>query len=182
MDDLLHFRKDRGLFLAALDRLPKTFGHLGAAPSNVFARRDPSGQTQTVAIDWSHAGIAEIGHDIAPLVFYSFLSFLDDRMDIAQAEALDERVFAGYMYGLQEAGWQGDPSTARFGYAASLALRYGLSCLRRPLSYGLDESGRAWVEQVRGRPIEEVLDRFAAVHRFVLDRADEARELLAVIH
>ena len=179
VDDLLRFWADRELFLAALDRLPKTFGHLDAAPSNVFVRRGSSGPAQTVAIDWSHAGIAEIGHDIAPLVFYSLL---DDRWDPAQTEALDERVFAGYVSGLQEAGWSGDPSAARFGVAASLALRYGLSCLRRPLSYGLDKSGQTWVEQVRGRPIEEVLDRFAAVHRFVLGRADEARRLLAVIH
>ncbi len=183
VDDLLRFWADRELFLAALDQLPKTFGHLDAAPSNVvFARRGPSGEVQTVAIDWSHAGVAEIGHDIAPLVFFSFL---DDRLDPARvaewAEKLDRHVFAGYVSGLQEAGWQGDPRTARFGYTASLALRYGLSCLRRPLSYGLDESGRAWVEQVRGRPIGDVLDHFAAVHRFVLDRADEARELLAVV-
>ena len=40
----------------------------------------------------------------------------------------------------------------------------------------------AWVKQVRGRPIGDVLDHFTAVHRFVLDRTDEARELLAVIH
>ena len=139
VDDLLRFWTDRELFLAALDQLPKTFGHLDAAPSNVFARRDPSGETQTVAIDWSHAGIAEIGHDIAPLVFFSFL---DDRMDVAQTEALDKHVFAGYVRGLQEAGWQGDPRIARLGYTASLALRYGLSCLRRPLSYGLDKSGQ----------------------------------------
>ena len=179
VDDLLRFWADRELFLAALDQLPKTFGHLDANPSNVFARRGPSGQAQTVAIDWSHAGVAGIGHGIAPLVFSSLL---DNRMDVVRAEALDKRVFAGYVRGLREAGWQGDPSTARFGYAASLALRYGLSCLRRPLDYGLDKSGQSWVEQVRGRPIEEVLDHFAAVHRFVLDRADEARELLAVIH
>ena len=179
VDDLLRFWEGRELFLAALDQLPKTFGHLDAAPSNVFARRGPSGQAQTVAIDWSHAGIAEIGHDIAPLVFFTLL---DDRWDIAQAEALDERVFAGYVRGLQAAGWQGAPRTARFGYAASLALRYGPSCIRRPLRYCLDESGETWVEQVRGRPIGEVLDRFAAVHRFLLDRADEARELLVVIH
>ncbi len=179
VDDLLRFWDDRELFLAALDRLPKTFGHLDAAPSNVFARRDPSERAQTVAIDWSHAGIAEIGHDLAPLVFYSLL---DNGSDPAQAEELDRRVFAGYVSGLQEAGWQGDPSTARFGYAASLALRYGPSCIRRPLSYGLDESGQTWMEQVRGRPIGEVLDHFAAVQRFLLGRADEARRLLAVIH
>ena len=183
VDDLLRFWADRELFLAALDQLPKTFGHLDAAPSNVFARRGPSGRLQTVAIDWSHAGIAEVGHGIAPLVFFSFL---DDRLAPARvaewAEALDRHVFAGYVRGLQAAGWRGDPKAARFGYAASLALRYGLSCLRRPLMYGLDKSGQTWVEQVRGRPIGEVLDRFAAVHRFVLERADEARELLATIN
>ena len=177
-DDLLRLWENREVLLDALDQLPKTFGHLDTAPSNVFARRGPSGQAQTVAIDWSHAGIAEIGHDIAPLVFFTLL---DNRWDTAYSEALDRRVFAGYVRGLQEAGWQGAPRTARFGYAASLALRYGPSCIRRPLSYGLDESGQTWVEQVRGRPIGQVLDRFAAVHRFLLDRADEARGLLEVI-
>lgn len=81
VEDLLRFWEDRELFLAVLDRLPKTFGHLDAAPSNVFARRDPSGQAQTVAIDWSHAGIAEVGHGITPLVFFSFL---DDRLNPAR--------------------------------------------------------------------------------------------------
>ena len=183
VEDLLRFWEDRELFLAALDRLPKAFGHLDVNESNVFARHDPSGQAQTVAIDWSHVGVTEVGNNIAPLVF---CSLLDDRLDPARvadwAEALDKHVFAGYVRGLQEAGWQGDPKAARFTYAASLALRYGPSCLRRPLSYGLDKGRQAWVEQVRGRPIGEVLDRFAAVHRFVLDRADEARRLLAVIH
>ena len=182
VEDLLRFWEDRELFLAALDRLPKAFGHLDVNESNVFARHDPSGQAQTVAIDWSHVGVTEVGNNIAPLVF---CSLLDDRLDPARvadwAEALDRHVFAGYVRGLQEAGWQGAPQAARFAYAASLALRYGPTCLRRPLSYGLDKSGQRWVEQVRGRPVGEVLDRFAAVHRFVLDRADEARRLLAVV-
>ena len=130
---------------------------------------------QTVAIDWSYAGVEEIGHEIAPLVFFS-LSW--SRVDIAEADELDQRVFAGYVSGLQEAGWQGDPRTVRLGYAASLALRYGSLCTRMPLRYSLDESGQTWVEQVGGRRTGEVLDHFAAVHRFLLDRADEARGLL----
>ena len=178
VDDLLRLWEERGMFLDALDQLPKTFGHLDTAPSNVFARRDANGREQTVAIDWSCSGAAEIGHEIAPLVFFSLLG---SRVDIAEAKELDERVFAGYVSGLQEAGWQDDPCLVRFGYAASLALRYGPLCGRRLLRYGLDESGQTWVEQVGGRPTGEVLDHFAAVHRFLLDRADEARQLLDVV-
>ena len=42
-DDLLRLWENRAALLDALDQLPKTFGHLDAAPSNLFARRDAKG-------------------------------------------------------------------------------------------------------------------------------------------
>ena len=177
-DDLLRLWENREVLLDALDQLPKTFGHLDAAPSNLFARRDANGAEQTVVIDWQGAGVAELGHELAPLVFF----ILDwARVDRTEAGELDECVFDGYLRGLQDAGWQGDPRTVRFGYAASLALRFGLRSIGRMLRYVLDERQHSWTGPAGEMTTEELMDHSARVQRFLLDRADEARELLAII-
>ena len=177
-DDLLRLWENREVLLDALDQLPKTFGHLDAAPSNLFARRDANGAEQTVVIDWQGAGVAELGHELAPLVFF----ILDwARVDRTEAGELDECVFDGYLRGLQDAGWQGDPRTVRFGYAASLALRFGLRSIGRMLRYVLDERQHSWTGPVGEMTTEELMDHSAIVQRFLLGRADEARELLAII-
>ncbi len=178
-DDLLRLWEDREVLLDALDQLPKTFGHLDAAPSNLFARRDANGAEQTVVIDWQGAGVAELGHELAPLIFF----ILDwARVDRTEDGELDECVFDGYLRGLRDAGWQGDPRTVRFGYAASLALRFGLRSIGRMLSFVLDEHQRSWTGPAGEMTTEELTEHSARVQRFLLDRADEARRLLAVIH
>ena len=178
-DDLLRLWENREVLLGALDRLPKTFGHLDAAPSNLFARRDANGEEQTVMIDWQGAGVAELGHELAPLVFF----VLDwARVDRTEAGELDECAFDGYLRGLQDAGWQGDPRTVRLGYAASLALRFGLRSIGRMLRFVLDERQHSWTGPTGEMTTEELTDHSARVQRFLLGRANEARELLDVIH
>ena len=178
-DELLRLWENREVLLEALDQLPKTFSHLDAAPSNLFARRDANGAEQTVVIDWQGAGVAELGHELAPLVFF----VLDwARVDRTEAGELDECAFAGYLRGLQDAGWQGDPRTVRFGYAASLALRFGLRFIGRMLRFVLDERQHSWTGPAGEMTTEELMGHSAGVQRFLLDRADEARRLLAVIH
>ena len=178
-DDLLRLWENREVLLGALDRLPKTFGHLDAAPSNLFARRDANGEEQTVMIDWQGAGVAELGHELAPPVFF----VLDwARVDRTEAGELDECAFDGYLRGLQDAGWQGDPRTVRLGYAASLALRFGLRSIGRMLRFVLDERQHSWTGPAGEMTTEELTDHSARVQRFLLGRANEARELLDVIH
>ena len=46
--------------------------------------------------------------------------------DAEDAKGLDEAVFRGYLTGLEEAGWRGDPRVARLGYTAACALRWGI--------------------------------------------------------
>ena len=45
---------------------------------------------------------------------------------MADARKLDQMVFDGYVEGLAEAGWHGDPRLVRLGYAASSALCFGI--------------------------------------------------------
>lgn len=174
-DDIFRLWAQRNTLLDALDRLPRTLCHLDAFRRNLFARRSADGRDQTIAIDWAFVGTGALGEEIVPLVSASLAFF---EVELAEAQALDEIVFEGYLEGLRDAGWRGDPRAVRFVYAAASALRYlfpiGLNLL-------LEESGRAWLEQAFGRTIEEALDDWADWCRFLLGLADEARELRSAL-
>jgi AcrR family transcriptional regulator len=111
---------ERKMFLNALDRLPHTICHLDAFRRNLFARVGADGRDQTVAIDWAFVGTGAIGEEIEPLVLRS-LAF--GEVEPGEAHELDEAVFAGYLDGLRDAGWRGDPRQARLGYTAAAASR-----------------------------------------------------------
>ena len=178
-DGVLRLWRDMDTLLDALDQLPQTLCHLDANPSNLFARRGADGQEQTVAIDWSSVGVAPLGVEIVSLVSSGLMRGM---IELAAARELDELVFAGYLAGLREAGWQGEPRMVRFGYTAASALRYLLAFTGISLRIALREDDHAWAEQRHGRPIEEIMDREGEWRRFLLGLADEAWELLPVVH
>ena len=177
-DGVLRLWRDMDPLLDALDQLPQTLCHLDANPSNLFARRGADGQEQTVAIDWECVGIAPLGAEIVGLVSSGLWR---GAVELAAARELDELAFAGYLAGLREAGWQGEPRVVRFGYTATSALRYLLAFTGGTISAALREHRHALKEQRHGRPIEEIMDREGEWRRFLLDLADEAWELLAII-
>jgi hypothetical protein len=88
----------RGVLLDALERLPQTFCHLDAFSRNLFVD-DSTGQV--AAVDWSYAGIAPVGAELAPLVVATvcFGDAEPDALDTLEAAALD-----GYTAGLKAAG------------------------------------------------------------------------------
>jgi hypothetical protein len=149
-------------------------------PRNLFLRRNGTNREQTVAIDWAFVGLGAIGEEIGPLILASLAFF---EIELTNAQALDRLVFDSYLEGLHDAGWRGDPQVVRFGYAASSALRFGLGIMAAllDLTLNFDESKGEWVEQVFGCSIETKADHDAAIHRFLLDRADEARALLDAV-
>jgi hypothetical protein len=61
-----------------------------------------------------------------------------------------------------------------------MALRYG-PLLGIVSVVDADARRRAAFEQMLGHTLEEALDRYAEVQRFVLDRADEARRLSPLV-
>jgi hypothetical protein len=155
--------------LSALDRLPQTFCHLDAFPRNLLVDDDAE---EVVALDWSYAGTAAIGSELAPMVAASVCFFEADPKDIHR---IDDAVFRGYCRGLRAAGWDGDPEQVRLGYTATASLHFGLY----PLGvYVLDRDFSQHVEKALGHPITAILDRWAVVARFLLDQGDEADRLL----
>jgi hypothetical protein len=111
-------------------------------------------------VDWSYSGIGAIGEDLVPLVGAT-LAF--GEVGASQAQALDQIVFEGYLQGLHEAGWRGDPALARLGYLAGLRIRYTLGGLGETLFIVFDERQHAVAEKVFGRPMAEIMDMFAVV-------------------
>ena len=177
-DRLFRLWEERDLFLDALDRLPQTLCHLDLFRRNLFTQKTADGDDyQTVAVDWAFAGRGAIGEELGPLIRASVLFF---EVDLAQAQALEDIVFAGYLEGLRDAGWRGDPRQVRLGYTAA-SLRFRLGDLGRVLATILDESQHFWVQQAFGRPIGEVADHFAQVGNLCDSLTDEARELMDVL-
>jgi hypothetical protein len=177
-DGLLACWESRERYLSALERLPRTFCHLDAFRRNLFARQGPDGREETVAVDWSYTGIASIGEELVPLVGAT-LSFFEVGPD--RAQELDQIVFDGYVQGLRDAGWDGDPRLARLGYLAGLQIRYTLGGLGEALVVVFDERRHAGVEQALGHPMEEVMDMWAAVAAQYAILCQEVDELLDTV-
>ena len=155
--------------------MPKTLKHGDTGHRNLFARSSDDGNIETVAIDWALTGISSIGEDLTPLVASTVLWF---GLPPTQLTELDQVTFEGYLRGLKEAGWRGDPQAVRLGYTAYTALQFGLGLTRLPELLALDEPGRLRAEALMGRSIEEVIDNTVSVRQFIRDRADEARALM----
>jgi hypothetical protein len=170
--------EERNLYLDALDRLPQTLCHMDLFRRNLFARkRAGSDGYETVAVDWAYAGWGAIGTELVPLVQASVTFF---EVDLSQVQVLEDVVFAGYLEGLRDAGWQSDPRQVRLGYTAA-SLRYRFADLWRTLPILLDESLHAIAEQVLGRTQGEVCDHFAEVGSLMYRLTDEARGLMDVL-
>jgi hypothetical protein len=164
--------RDEPTFIRILARLPQTLCHHDAARANLFARQRADGTIETVAIDWEAVGPGTVGAEIATLVFGTMR-----RGDFSAERAtdLDREVFAGYLAGLRDAGWQGDPDLVRLGYTAAVALRWFLlrGTLRALTGEGTPAiRGRAGTESA-----ERALEQFILLSVFLLECADEARRL-----
>jgi hypothetical protein len=174
---LFRLWEERDLFLDALDRLPQTLCHLDLFRRNLFARKTADGDDQTVVIDWAFAGRGAIGEELVPLILAS-VAF--NEIDLTQAQALEDVVFEGYLEGLHDAGWRGDPRQVRLGYTAA-TLRFRFAELNRAMDMAFDESQHPFMEQVFGRSMEEIEDHWAQVGSLVDSLTDEARELMDVL-
>jgi hypothetical protein len=109
-DQLLALWERRDSLLAALERMPRTFSHLDAHPSNLF---DRSGNT--IAIDWGHAGPAAIGEELAQLILDRLLRF----GDVESVEQLERDAFNAYVEEID-----GDRHQIRRAYAIHAVLHW----------------------------------------------------------
>jgi hypothetical protein len=176
-EQFFHLWAERGLYFDTLARLPQTICHFDLFRLNLFARRTADGDDQTVAIDWAFVGRGPIGADLNPLVW---MSIALAGVEVDKRQDLEEIVLAGYLDGLREAGWQGDPRQVRLGYTAA-TVRFLFPETGRWLAFILDESLHAAAEQRFGRPMGEAFDSIAGMRRPLLNKLDEARELMGIL-
>jgi hypothetical protein len=166
--------EDQAQFVRTLSLLPQTLCHHDAALANLFAGRRGDGHMETVAIDWENIGLGTVGADIATLVFGTMRRC---EFDAERATELDQVVFAGYVAGLHEAGWQGHVEHVRLGYTTAVALRWSLlaTTLRILVEGALPiRTSQGW----RVSP-DDIARQWVRLSTFLLERADEARRLIA---
>ncbi len=159
-------RADQSRLLDALDGLPRTLCHRDLHPANLFDARD--GDDATITIDWSFVGIGALGEDAGNLVPDSVLDFHVDPRHIDELYALVAR---GYEAGLRDAGWDGPPELVRLGMASTIAAKYAwiAPAILRAVTENRPTLNR--------RPTADTMYWWVPTVRFLLDRADEAREL-----
>jgi hypothetical protein len=171
---LLLLWEERERLLVALESLPQVFSHRDAFRPNLFVQPGQDGTEGIVAIDWAFAGAGPVGEEIAPLIA---MQPAGGKEGFAPWH-LEGPVFEGYLQGLYEAGWRGDPRLVRFGYAASAALRYTVPTVIEVITDLCDERRHAAVEARRGMPFQRAVERQVALTEFLLDLADQATSLL----
>ena len=163
-DRLLHLRR----------QLPVTFCHHDAFRRNLLTQRDSSGRAKTVLIDWTRAGTGVIGEELVSL-FAASLRFI--AVDCDRIPELEASIFAGYVDGLRESGWRGDPKLARFGFAATAALRCGVA----DPAIKLPDVARRIANLPPGTEAPRILgpglEQNVALDRHLLDMGEEALDL-----
>ncbi len=164
----------RDELMQVLAQLPRCFCHNDAFRRNLFLRHSTDGDWQTVAIDWSFTGSSTVGEEIARLVMGNLVSL---EVPVEHASALDAIVFAGYLAGLQAAGWQGDRSIARLGYTSAIAL-VGMEFVCVTLQGMHSNTPPEIIERIFGHPLDAVEEQHAGMFDFALDLADEVQVLL----
>lgn len=177
IEGILRISQERELFFQTLHRLPRVLRHADAGRRNLMSRRGKAGQTETVAIDWGYAGIGPVGSEIAPTVVSSAIWF--QGVTPEQLPELEEIVFDGYLQGLRQSGWQGDSRLARLGYLCTVALRFGIAIVI-PEILALEQTNlTSMKDNIFGWSMEEWSDALVGIRRFVIQRAEDARQLIA---
>ncbi len=168
--DMAKVWEQRQLLLHALGSLPRCFCHKDAMRRNLLARRAPDGTWQTTAIDWALAGVDAVGEDPGELLMIS-LAHLEAPID--RAQVLHATILEGYLAGLEEAGWDGDPEQARLGYTIAAALAGMRQCGRDlfGISAGMP---REVVEGMFGHTVEVVLDQHAGLFELAAELGHSA--------
>jgi hypothetical protein len=146
--------------MAALAALPHSLSHLDAYRSNLFWQGD-----ELTLIDWAFVGLAAMGEELAAFVGATLLL---DHLPTSEAARLEGVALDGYLAGLKDAGWGGDPVGVLSAYRHAMPLRYGLISFASMLRTVFDPGfGAAW-QKKEGRPLPEILQHRAEFIRFLL--------------
>lgn len=153
--------------VAGLGRLPRVLCHNDAMRENLVGR-GAGHDAETIAIDWQLAGLNAIGSEIGMLIAGSIAFFRGTPGDATRMEAA---AIAGYLDGLADVGWRGDPADVVFGYRASAVLRLGLIAAAWLGEARMDP---AFVENFWSRPADEVVATYETLASYLDELAAEA--------
>jgi hypothetical protein len=109
-----------------------------------------------------------VGEDVGNLVPDSVLDF---HVRPEHIRDLFDLVLAGYLDGLADAGWSGDPDLVRLGMAATIAAKYAW-IVPRAL-----EAAAGGAPRLNGRPVETAGPWWMSVGPFLVEMGDLARRL-----
>ncbi len=164
----------------AAQSLPRCFSHGDSHPRNLFPPDEGAGRAQTVAIDWAGVGTDVLGIDGGTSAGSSLTWGVDEAEQAVQIEA---EIFAHYLTGLRDVGWDGEESTVRLGYLFAF-VHYLITCamggvtLRLKLINEETVSRRDFIEARFGRPLQEIPAGLAVVFADGLPIVDETNKLL----
>jgi hypothetical protein len=170
---------EREVFLGVLDRLPHCLAHQDASQRNLLSRTNPRGQTETVALDWAYTGVAPIGTEASALGFSD--AMWGNGVAVDDLPVFDAAIFEGYLAGLRDAGWSGDPRFVRLGHALNTAFRFGPALIVPRWAVTAPEQQRRALADSIGEPYENLLARYGQMQPYVLGLADQARALIAAL-
>ncbi|MBT5535386.1 hypothetical protein HOK31_20130, partial [Candidatus Poribacteria bacterium] len=168
-----HFWAHRDTYLAAYRRAPHAVAHLDADRRNLFLRGG-----RLVAIDWALASIEPAGADLCALIVgavYAKEVRGEDYNDF------DRAVFHGYLAGLADVGWHGDPATIRLMFLISACLRLSTvlaSTARMLAEKPADPFWDVMATLLGTEDRDETIRQWARGNQFLAERAEEARRLV----
>jgi hypothetical protein len=94
---------------------------------------------------------------------------------------MDRICFEGYLQGLRDAGWNGDPKLVRMGYTVSCMLRYPIGGgVGETLPRMLDQKSRSLMEVNLNKSAEEIEESDLALVSYYQAMIPEALKLLGL--
>ena len=171
---MLRIWAEKYRFWDVVDQLPQVLCHNDFHRRNLLWRRDANEQQELVALDWAFCGPGPLGADLGGLISASAYFF--DVEPSALGE-LEETALDGYLAGLRDGGWSGDEHVVRLGYLLAAVLWTGAT-LPGWAARMLPEEAGVNVQTMYGRSADAVLAGWVTLTELMLERADEARDLI----
>jgi hypothetical protein len=138
------------------------------------ALRNEYGSEVTVLFDWALAGYGAPGEEISRLVWVALLDF---KVDVADAERLESMIFARYLQGLADAGWQADPAQVRYAYLMNSVIIFTLEAVVQAVDHAFSEDVDG-LEAYYGWPQERLVEHDTQITYLLLKRTNELRAIL----
>lgn len=159
--------------LDSLQQLPRVLAHQDLSQMNMLLVPKEAGESHLVLIDWQFMSISGIGEDLGKLFGVNMSLGI---IPPSQYQLHQNSLFTSYIEGLQEMGWQGDPSVAQYGFCLSTALR---SVWEVPQFFSTLSRLEEEPSNTKLREKLNQLDSIIKIHKKLIEETILLREVLA---